>query len=249
MKERLQKIIAASGYCSRRKAEELIAEGRVSVNGSPAFVGSSADENYDIITIDRVPLPEKGRRTYILLNKPRGYLSTLRDDRGRKTVADLTADVGERVYPVGRLDYESEGLLLMTNDGDLAHRLMHPSFELEKTYELRAKGENYEEALRILRSPLVIDGYKIKPAKVELVRFGESYALYSVTISEGRNRQIRKMCDQAGLTVLRLRRVSEGSLQLGKLPEGQWRHLERREVENLQKSLKALQAKGKNSKK
>jgi len=235
MEQRLQKIIASSGFCSRRAAEKLIEEGRVRVNGRTAVLGESADDAADAITIDNKPLSMSGQRTYILLNKPRGYLSSMSDDRGRRTVAELTADVGARVYPVGRLDYDSEGLLIMTDDGEFAHMLMHPSHEISKTYEARVRGSNILQALEILRAPMTIDGYALRPAVLKLLRQGEDEALLSVTIGEGRNRQIRKMCEQAGLKVVRLRRVSEGSLKLGALPTGKWRHLERDEIENLQK--------------
>ncbi len=236
MKQRLQKIISSSGYCSRRAAEKLITDGRVLVNGRPAALGGSAEDG-DIITIDGNPLPQSAERTYIMLNKPRGYVTTMSDERGRKTVAELTHEVGVRVYPVGRLDLNSEGLLIMTDDGDLANRLMHPSSEIKKTYHVSVRGEDIDSALVILSSPLIIDGVKIKPAEVELLRITESGAALSVTISEGRNRQIRKMCDQAGLEVLRLKRISEGSICLGSLPCGKWRYLTSSELANLQKYL------------
>ena len=235
MEQRLQKIIASSGFCSRRAAEKLIEEGRARINGRTATLGESADHARDVITIDDKPLSKSGQRTYILLNKPRGYLSSMSDDRGRRTVAELTTDAGARVYPVGRLDYDSEGLLIMTDDGEFAHMLMHPSHEIRKTYEARVRGSNILQALETLRAPMTIDGYEIRPAEVKLLKQGEGEAVLSVTIGEGRNRQIRKMCEQAGLNVVRLRRVSEGSLKLGVLPTGKWRNLERDEIENLQK--------------
>lgn len=236
MEQRVQKIIAASGFCSRRAAEKLIEEGRVSVNGRVAALGATADDSKDRIEIDNKPLTKNAQRTYIMLNKPRGYISTMSDDKGRRTVAELTADVGVRVYPVGRLDYDSEGLLIMTDDGELAHKLMHPSHEIGKTYELRAQGDDIPRALEIMRSPLEIDGYRIKPAQVKLLKQSENDVLLSITITEGRNRQIRKMCDFAGLKAIRLRRVAEGSLKLGKLDVGKWRYLDDTEIENLQKS-------------
>lgn len=235
MEQRLQKIIASSGFCSRRAAEKLIEEGRVTVNGQAASLGSSADDAIDEIRIDNTPLAKNEQRTYIILNKPRGVISSMSDDRERKTVAELTANVGVRVYPVGRLDYDSEGLLIMTDDGELAHKLMHPSHEIGKTYELRTLGGDMAHALEVLRSPLEIDGYIINPAEVKLLNQSENEALFSITITEGRNRQIRKMCDQAGITVIRLKRVAEGNLKLGKLPLGEWRYLEAAEIENLQK--------------
>ena len=248
MEQRLQKIIASSGFCSRRAAEKLIEEGRVIVNGKTASLGTSADDTLDEIRIDNNPLAKNEQRTYIMLNKPRGFLSSMSDDRGRRTVAELTADVGVRVYPVGRLDYDSEGLLIMTDDGELAHRLMHPSHEIGKTYELRAQGGDMARALELLRSPLDIDGYIIKPAEVKLLNQSENDALFSITITEGRNRQIRKMCEQAGIKVIRLKRVAEGSLKLGKLPSGEWRYLEAAEIENLQKNAAKTPSKAKSAK-
>lgn len=236
MEQRVQKIIAASGFCSRRAAEKLIEEGRVSVNGIIAAIGDSADDAADKIEIDNKPLTKNDQRTYIMLNKPRGYITTMNDDKGRRTVAELTADVGVRVYPVGRLDYDSEGLIIMTDDGELAHRLMHPSHEIGKTYELRAQGTDIPRALEIMRSPLEIDGYRINPAEVKLLNQSENDVLLSITITEGRNRQIRKMCVLAGLEAIRLRRVAEGGLKLGNLAVGQWRYLDDTEIENLQKS-------------
>ena len=219
---------------SRRTAETLLTEGRVRVNGAPATLGESADPETDRITVDGKPLPTVKEMVYIMLNKPRGYLTTMSDDRGRKTVVELTSGVGTRVYPVGRLDYDSEGLLLMTNDGALAQKLEHPSFDIKKTYLVRVKGENIRAALPVLRSPLVLDGYRIRPAEVKLLKRTNVGALLLFTISEGRNRQIRRMCELAGLTVLRLRRISESGIALGDLPVGKWRSLTDAELENLQ---------------
>lgn len=235
MEQRLQKIIASSGYCSRRAAEKLIEDGRVSVNGTVASIGLSADDERDKITIDNIPLSKAEQRTYIILNKPRGYLSSMSDDKGRRTVKELTEDVGVRVYPVGRLDYDSEGLLIMTDDGLLAQRLMHPSSGIKKTYEARVRGDGIEHAIELLRTPLIIDDYKIRPAEVKLLNQSENGALISIAITEGKNRQIRKMCEQVGLDVIRLKRVSEGSLKLGSLPSGKWRYLDEGEIKNLQK--------------
>lgn len=235
MRQRIQKIIAASGLVSRRAAETLLTEGRVRVNGAPAALGESADPETDTVTVDGERLPTVDKSVYIMLNKPRGYLCTMSDDRGRKTVADLTADAGERVYPIGRLDYDSEGLLLMTNDGAFAQRLCHPSFEVKKTYLVRVTGENVDAALSILRAPLTLDGYRLRPAEVRLIRRTDGGALLSFTISEGRNRQIRRMCELAGLSVVRLRRVREGCVSLDDLPSGKWRPLTDKEIENLQK--------------
>lgn len=249
MEQRLQKIIATSGFCSRRAAEKLIEEGRVSVNGKTASLGESADDTIDKISIDNTPLQKNEQRTYIMLNKPRGILSSMSDDKGRRTVAELTANVGVRVYPVGRLDYDSEGLLIMTDDGELAHMLMHPSHEIGKTYELRAQGGGVAHALEVMRSPLDIDGYTINPAEVKLLNQSENDVLLSITITEGRNRQIRKMCEHAGLKTIRLKRVAEGNLKLGKLPVGEWRYLDSQEIENLQKCAGNTSSRAKNDKK
>lgn len=232
MTERIQKILSARGVASRRKAEEMLSAGRVQVNGSVAALGDRADPEVDEILIDGSPLPSQQERVYILLHKPRGYVTTLSDERGRKTVADLVADCGMRVYPVGRLDYDSEGLLLMTNDGEFANELMHPRHEVNKTYEVWVTG-NHPEAKSQLERPIELDGYRIKKPFVQLVSNQGNRAIYRVTIHEGRNRQVRRMCQAAGLTVTRLKRISEGELQLGDLPLGKWRYLTKDEIAKL----------------
>ena len=232
MKERLQKIISASGICSRRAAEKLISEGKVLLNGLPASLGESADPETDIISVEGKTLALKNERTYLMLNKPRGFVTTLSDEKGRKTVAELVADCGKRVYPVGRLDLDSEGLLIFTDDGEFANALMHPKFEIKKTYETLVSGDA-NKALPILRSAMEIDGYKIRPAEVEIIGREEGKTLLAITIHEGRNRQVRKMCEQASLRVHRLRRVSEGPLSLGELPLGKWRELSENEMKEL----------------
>jgi len=230
MKQRLQKIIAAAGLMSRRAADEALAAGRVLVNGRAAAPGDRADPESDEIRVDGKPLPPQERRLYLMLHKPRGYVCTLHDEQGRKTVAELVGDVGARVYPVGRLDLNSEGLLLMTNDGDFADRVMHPSHEVEKTYQTWVEGEDAERAALRLSRPMTIDGYTVRPARVETLSRTERGLCLSVTIHEGRNRQVRKMCEQAGLRVTRLRRVREGALSLGELPVGRWRYLTEEEI-------------------
>lgn len=230
MSEKLQKIIASAGLCSRRSAEALIEQGRVTVNGVPAHLGDRAEES-DKIAVDGKPVEKVSQHTYIMLNKPRGYVTTMSDEKGRRTVAELVSDVGTRVFPVGRLDMDSEGLLIMTDDGDLANRLMHPSHKVVKTYQVRVKGGPMNEAAELLSRPMEIDGHTVGPASVRLLKEdGDGGGLLSVSITEGRNRQVRKMCDKAGLTVLRLKRVSEGWLSLGPLPSGKWRYLSRDEV-------------------
>jgi 23S rRNA pseudouridine2605 synthase len=232
MTQRLQKILSARGVASRRKAEEMITAGRITVNGRVCALGDSADPEVDEILVDGKPLPSPAGAVYIMLHKPRGYVTTLSDEKGRKTVADLVKDCGVRVYPVGRLDYDSEGLLLMTNDGDFANGMMHPKHRVEKTYAVWVTGYR-EEATELLKQPIELDGYKIRPPKVKLIRFEGNKALYHVTIGEGRNRQVRRICAQAGMEVQRLKRIREGTLELGDLPLGKWRYLTEKEIAEL----------------
>ena len=232
MEERLQKLLSAAGVCSRRAAETYLTAGRVTVNGGPARLGQRADPDRDEILVDGRPLAPRAKPVYILLNKPRGYVTTLSDERGRKTVAELVADCGARVYPVGRLDLDSEGLLLLTNDGDWAQHLLHPSHEVEKTYHVSVFGPVAGAAAR-LAAMTDLEGDPIRPARVEVLRQTARTAVLAVIIHEGKNRQIRRMCAQCGLTVKRLRRVQEGPLKLGNLPSGKWRDLSENEVEAL----------------
>ena len=232
MEERLQKLLSAAGECSRRTAETYLAAGRVTVNGQTARLGQRADPDRDEILVDGRPLTPRAKPVYILLNKPRGYVTTLSDERGRKTVAELVADCGARVYPVGRLDLDSEGLLLLTNDGDWAQHLLHPSHEVEKTYHVSVFGPVAGAAAR-LAAMTDLEGEPIRPARVEVLRQTARTAVLAVTIHEGKNRQIRRMCARCGLTVKRLRRVQEGPLKLGNLPSGKWRDLSENEVEAL----------------
>ena len=235
MKERLQKIISASGLMSRRAAEELIAAGKVSVNGVTAALGDKAEAGVDKILVDGKALPSAGEKLYIMLNKPRGYVTTLSDEKGRKNVTELIKELGTRLYPVGRLDMYSEGLLLMTNDGDFANRLMHPSHEIDKCYHTWVKGEDMGWAVELLRCPMEIDGYVTSPAEVDILEVKGEEALLAITIHEGRNRQVRKMCEAAGLKVTRLMRVSEGGVELGTLKSGKWRRLTEEELDMLRK--------------
>lgn len=231
MKERIQKILSARGLASRRTAENWIRAGRVRVNGAVCTLGASADPDADRIEVDGVPLPPPPGKKYLMLNKPRGYVTTLKDEKNRKTAASLV-DCGCRVYPVGRLDYDSEGLLLFTNDGQLADRLMHPRANVCKTYEVTVEGD-WRGGEALLARPIVLDGYRIHPPSVRLLRGEGSRAVFEITIREGRNRQIRRMCEAAGLRVLRLRRTQEGTLRLGMLPPGKWRELTKEEIESL----------------
>lgn len=232
MEERLQKLISAAGVCSRRTAETYITDGRVTVNGETAQLGWKADPARDDIRVDGKPLSPKAESVYLLLNKPRGYVTTLSDEQGRKTVADLVADCGVRVYPVGRLDLDSEGLLLMTNDGDLMQQMLHPSGEVNKTYHVSVYGEVRGAAKR-LSAITDLEGERIRPATVEVLRQTAQTADLAITIHEGKNRQIRRMCALCNLTVKRLRRVQEHTLTLGDLPVGKWRYLTAEEVSAL----------------
>lgn len=232
MAERLQKILSARGVASRRTAETWIQQGRVMVNGIPARLGDTADPEQDEILVDGKPLPRGREPVYILLNKPRGYVTTLSDEQGRPNAAQLVADCGVRVYPVGRLDMDSEGLLLFTNDGAFANALMHPKHQVKKTYDVWVTGYVPGAEIRLAR-PIELDGYTIRKPEVKLFKADGNRARLRVTIHEGRNRQIRRMCQAAGMTVTRLRRIREGSLSLGDLAPGAWRYLTREEVARL----------------
>lgn len=235
MKERLQKILSARGVCSRRAGEKLIEEGRVTVNGLAASLGDTADGETDVICVDGVEIPTQPSKIYIMLNKPKGYVTTLSDEQGRKNVSDLVKSVGERLYPVGRLDLNSEGLLIMTNDGDFANKMMHPSHNITKTYHTWVRGGDLEKAADAMRKPMEIDGYTIRPARVQVLNKSPEGGMLAVTIGEGRNRQVRKMCEQAGLYVTRLCRVCEGGLELGNLKSGEFRYLTQEEMQKLLK--------------
>ena len=225
MAERIQKLITEAGLMSRRAAEQAITEGRVQVNGVTAELGCRADPETDEILVDGKQLKRPERKVYLMLNKPKGYVTSLHDEKGRRCVEELVRGVGQRVYPVGRLDLNSEGLLLMTNDGDFANRVMHPSHELNKCYHTWVVGADIPGAVNMLQTPLEIDGYRIRPAKVAILKEIPGGARLSITVHEGRNRQVRKMCALAGLKVTRLVRVSEGGLALGDLRPGCWREL------------------------
>lgn len=230
MEERIQKLLSSAGICSRRAAEEYILSGRVTVNGVPAQLGDKADPAIDRIAVDGAPLPGGTAPLYLMLNKPRGYVTTLSDEKGRRTVAELVTGCGGRVWPVGRLDLDSEGLLILTNDGGLTHKLLHPSHEVEKEYHVRVTGD-IAAALPVLSGPMELDGTPLSPASVARLGPGR----LSITIHEGKNRQVRRMCAAAGLTVLSLRRVREGALLLGSLPTGAWRMLSHEEIAALQR--------------
>jgi 23S rRNA pseudouridine2605 synthase len=230
MEERLQKLLSACGVASRRTAEGYIEAERVTVNGAVAHLGDRADLERDTVALDGVSLARTKQCTYLMLHKPRGYVTTLSDEKGRPTVAELTADCGARVWPVGRLDLDSEGLLILTDDGALTNLLTHPRHETEKEYHVAVTGD-VERALPVLAGPMELDGAPLAPARVR--RLGDG--LLSVVIHEGKNRQVRRMCAAAGLTVTRLRRVREGSLTLGDLKPGAWRRLTAEELAGLGK--------------
>jgi len=233
MKERLQKILSAAGVCSRRAAEDYLVAGRVTVNGVVATLGDSADLACDSVRVDGVLLQLPGERSWFMLNKPRGYITTLSDEQGRKTVADLMQDCDIRVWPVGRLDLDSEGLLLMTDDGAMTQRLLHPSHEVEKEYYVWVLGD-VAAALPILSAPIELDGEQLRPASVHLLTSEVNTALLSIVIHEGKKRQVRRMCTAARLIVTRLKRVREGALMLDEtLKPGQWRPLTLDEIEKL----------------
>lgn len=242
MKERLQKILSQAGVCSRRRAEDYLRENRVKVNGITAMLGQSADPELDRIELDGTELAFPAAHTYLMLNKPRGCVTTLSDERDRRTVAQLVSDCPARVWPVGRLDYDSEGLLLMTDDGALTQLLTHPAHGVEKEYRVRVSGD-VERALPRLRAPMVLDGEAMEADRVE--RTGRD--LLTIVIHQGKNRQVRRMCDAAGLEVLRLKRVREGPLTLGDLHTGCWRALTRAEV-SLLKALVLQEPGGENCK-
>ena len=229
---RIQKILSSGGVASRREAERMIRAGRVTVGGVTAMIGQSALYGVDDIAIDGVPLVYVDDPVYIMLNKPVGYVTTMNDERGRRTVAALVADAGVRVYPVGRLDMNSEGLLLMTNDGMFANAVAHPSSNIEKTYEVDARGDVAEAVLH-MRGNMRIDSHIVRASAVSLKKKTDNGGVLSITIHEGRNRQIRKMCAQCGLDILSLKRVSVGSIALGPLKTGQWRYLTQEEREAL----------------
>lgn len=233
MAERLQKIISARGLASRRQAETWITEGRVQLNGQVAKLGDTAQEGDDI-RVDGVPLPAREGHVYIMLNKPRGFVTTLSDEKGRKNAAQLVADCGTRVYPVGRLDMDSEGLLLFTNDGAFANEMMHPRHQVAKTYLVWVTGYTPGGETRLAR-PIELDGRQIGKPTVRLLKAEGETAQLTVTIREGRNRQVRRMCQAAGMHCTRLRRIREGNLNLGELPLGTWRYLTEEEVAVLKK--------------
>lgn len=229
---RIHKAMAVMGFSSRRRGERLIEEGRVTVNGRPARIGQDVDPKRDVLRVDgKIIAPASLQRTYIALYKPRGWVSTLSDELGRKCVADLTAELGRRVYPVGRLDKDSEGLLLMTDDGDFANLVTHPSSKIAKTYRVTVHSDVTQEALIALTTGVELDdGEKTAPARVGVLVRQPGRCVLRITICEGKNRQIRRMCQAVGLEVVRLKRIAIGPLRLGMLAPGEFRQLSKAEV-------------------
>lgn len=233
---RLQKYLADCGVASRRTSEKLISAGKVKVNGKTVReMGIIVDEDNDTVEYNGTVLKPVSKKIYIMLNKPVGFVTTVSDDKGRHTVLELVSDIQERIFPVGRLDYDTEGLLLLTNDGNLTYKLTHPKNDIPKTYVAEVTGNISMDTIIALRRGVVIDGYKTQPAQVEVVGATQFGTKLEITIHEGKNRQIRKMFEELGCTVKKLKRTKEGSLMLGHLPLGKWRKLTESEINMLKK--------------
>ena len=240
---KLQKYFTDCGIMSRRAAEKEIESGKVKVNGITATAGQRIVVGVDKVTYlgKPVEMPKYKKKIYVMLNKPRGYLTTMSDDRGRKTVAELVSDIDERIYPIGRLDMDSEGLLLLTNDGDLALKLTHPRHEIPKIYHVKVKGIVPKDKLKALNMPMEIDGYSLLPVKTELISIKNECSVLKMTLFEGRNRQIRKMCESVELEILRLTRIAIGNIKLCELAPGKWKYLSPSQVEYLRSSNNNIQ--------
>ena len=244
---RIQKVLSDYGILSRRKAEDAIAKKRITVNGHPCQIGQKINPRRDIIAIDGVRVPlERSKKICIVLNKPRGYVTTTEDEQGRKCVADLVANAPAKVYPIGRLDRNSEGLLLLTNDGALANDIMHPSGHISKTYRVTVRPEINEDQILRLTTGVELDGKMTLPAVVHVASQEPGRSVIQITIYEGRNRQIRRMCESVGLEIARLRRSSVGPIKLGMLPPGKWRELKPEELKALRGSIQKAQRRAQN---
>jgi 23S rRNA pseudouridine2605 synthase len=230
---RLQKYVSDCGLMSRRAAEKEIEAGNFTVNGEKAYTGMKINPYDDEVKYKGQLLENDGRKLYVMLYKPRGYVTTMSDEEGRKCIPELLSDIPQRVYPCGRLDMDSEGLLVLTNDGEVANKLMHPKNHVEKVYHVKVKSEISPETLTILNSQMLIDGYRIKPVKVTIIERKEGATILKFVLSEGRNRQIRKMCEQAELKIVRLKRVSVGKLNIGMLSPGKWKYMNYNEINYL----------------
>lgn len=232
-KIRLQKYLAQAGIASRRKSEELIEMGVVRVNNRTAKIGDSVDPKKDTVTVHGKRVQLSGNKYYLLVNKPRGYVTTMDDDLGRKDVTELVGDIKERIYPVGRLDRDSEGALIMTNDGEFANMLMHPRHQISKTYRVTVRSEATKQQQEAIQNGIEIDGKMTAPAEVYIVEKSEKRSVMEIVLYEGRNRQIRRMCEALGLEVARLKRVAVGCVKLENLPVGKYRELTQDEIKSL----------------
>lgn len=232
---RLQKYLAEAGIASRRKCEEMIAAGLVKVNGEVAHIGDKISPKKDSVSVNGRKISQEKDNVYIMLNKPRGFVTTMSDEMDRKCVAQLVADVGTRIYPIGRLDRDSEGLLLFTNDGAFANALTHPSKHIAKNYRVTVKPKITQDQLNILTSSIMIDGRETLPATVNVLADDPDRTVLEIILYEGRNRQIRRLCEEAGLTTARLKRQSVGGVKLGMLQPGEWRYLTKEEVVSLKR--------------
>lgn len=230
---RIQKYISDCGYTSRRKAEELIKEGAVTVNGKTAQIGDKVDENTCSVKIHNKLIKPEEKKVYVMLNKPTGYLSSVTDDRGRKTVIDLLDGVKERVFPVGRLDYDTEGLIILTNDGEFTYKITHPKHNIKKTYIATLDGIFNEEKSAKLKNGVEIEDYFAKADDIKILNSKDSKSEVRITISQGKNRQVRKMFDKVGYTVIKLKRISIGNLKLGELEKGKYKYLSKKEIEQI----------------
>lgn len=230
---RLQKYVSDCGLMSRRSAEKEIEQGFFTVNGEKAYIGQKVVPGVDDVRYKGRKLEGGGKKVYLMLYKPRGYVTTLSDEEGRHCITELLEDVPERVYPCGRLDMDSEGLLILTNDGEVANKLMHPKNHVDKVYHVKVKTEIEPDVLAKLNGPMELDGYKIKPVKVTILERKEGYTILKFVLTEGRNRQIRKMCEQVDLQIQRLKRVSVGELNIGMLTPGKWKYMNHNEAKYL----------------
>ena len=235
---RLQKFLADNGVASRRKSEELIAQGKVKVNGHVAYIGQKVNPRKDLVTVGKQKIvpPRNKKMVYIMLHKPRGYVTTVSDDRERKTVMELVSDIDERIYPVGRLDKDSEGLLILTNDGSFTNAMTHPSHNYAKIYRVTVRPKVTDEMLYNMRNGIEIDGKKTAPCEITVLTTEENRVVLEFILKEGRNRQIRKMCESQGLEVARLKRTAIGPIKLGMLPQGKYRELSEQEIKKLLRS-------------
>jgi 23S rRNA pseudouridine2605 synthase len=235
---RVQKYLSDCGFASRRKAEELIRENRVYINKTPAGLGDGIVPGRDRVFVDGKEIVRTNQKIYLMLNKPRGFITSLRDEKGRDVVTSLLTGVEQRVYPVGRLDYNSEGLLLFTNDGELANRLTHPRYEVQKTYLVVLSGVLSDAQVDRLRKPVLLDDGKVQPVSVSVAEKRPNATVLSITVKEGKNREIRKICEANGLLIRKLKRVAEGGVELGDLQSGKWRYLSKAEEQTLKSACR-----------